>query len=109
MIIVISELKGWIAKVNSGLAIPRKVSIHKLPVSFIESSLKNSCILQSTILLFRGGEMLLVVFQYQKTMENVGKRGGASMSPGSNEPDGSNAPYYDDVISFTVVNDQAFY
>ncbi len=30
------------------------------------------------------------------------------MSPGGNEPDGGNAPYYDDVISFTVVNDQGF-
>lgn len=32
----------------------------------------------------------------------------ASMSPGSNEPNGDNAPEYNDVISFTVVNDQGF-
>ncbi|WP_343645279.1 hypothetical protein [Enterobacter sp.] len=32
----------------------------------------------------------------------------ASMSPGPNEPDGMNAPEYDKVISFTVVNDQGF-
>lgn len=30
------------------------------------------------------------------------------MSPGGNEPNGDNAPPYDDVLSFTVVNDQGF-
>jgi hypothetical protein len=29
-------------------------------------------------------------------------------SPGENEPDGMNAPPYDDILSLTVVNDQAF-
>ncbi len=41
----------------------------------------------------------------------MGKRGKEVVHlchQGSNEPDGSNAPYYDDVISFTVVNDQGF-
>ncbi len=57
---------------------------------------------------FRGGEMLLVVFQYQKTMGKRGKEVVHLCHRGSNEPDGSNAPYYDDVISFTVVNDQGF-
>ena len=32
----------------------------------------------------------------------------APISPGSNEPDGGNAPSYEDVLSFTVVNDQGF-
>ncbi|WP_431622282.1 T6SS immunity protein Tli3 family protein [Enterobacter hormaechei] len=47
-------------------------------------------------------------FSVSKDYGKTWERGGASMSPGSNEPDGSNAPYYDDVISFTVVNDQGF-
>ncbi|MDF1893718.1 MULTISPECIES: T6SS immunity protein Tli3 family protein [Rahnella] len=34
--------------------------------------------------------------------------GGARISPGPNEPNGDDTPYYDDVISFTVVNDQGF-
>ncbi|WP_420841607.1 T6SS immunity protein Tli3 family protein [Enterobacter oligotrophicus] len=33
---------------------------------------------------------------------------GAHYSPGENEPDGMNLPPYDDIISFTVVNDQGF-
>jgi hypothetical protein len=41
---------------------------------------------------------------YGKTWE----RGSGMMSPGPNEPDESNAPYYDSVISFTVVNDQGY-
>ena len=32
----------------------------------------------------------------------------SNMSPGPNEPDGSNAPEYEKDISFTVVNDQGF-
>ncbi|MEI9481677.1 hypothetical protein V5093_08435 [Enterobacter cancerogenus] len=47
-------------------------------------------------------------FSVSKDYGKTWERGGATMSPGSNEPDGSNAPYYDDVISFTVVNDQGF-
>ncbi len=47
-------------------------------------------------------------FSVSKDYGKTWERGGASMSPRSNEPDGSNAPYYDDVISFTVVNDQGF-
>jgi hypothetical protein len=47
-------------------------------------------------------------FSVSKDYGQTWERGGASMSPGENEPDGSNAPYYDDVLSFTVVNDQAF-
>src|SRR5476649_1081730 len=39
---------------------------------------------------------------YGKTWQPVGA------SPGPNEPDGDNAPPQDDVISFTVVNDQGF-
>ncbi|QFH52253.1 hypothetical protein [Leclercia adecarboxylata] len=47
-------------------------------------------------------------FSVSKDYGKTWERGGASMSPGGNEPDGGNAPYYDDVISFTVVNDQGF-
>ncbi|HCT9386247.1 hypothetical protein [Enterobacter cloacae complex sp. I1M] len=47
-------------------------------------------------------------FSVSKDYGKTWERGGASMSSGSNEPDGSNAPYYDDVISFTVVSDQGF-
>ncbi|EJK8936928.1 type VI secretion system Vgr family protein [Enterobacter hormaechei] len=47
-------------------------------------------------------------FSVSKDYGQTWERGGASMSPGENEPDGSNAPYYDDVLSFTVVNDQGF-
>ena len=47
-------------------------------------------------------------FSVSKDYGKTWEKGGASMSPGGNEPDGSNAPYYDDVISFTVVNDQVF-
>ncbi|HCM9480801.1 TPA: hypothetical protein QCJ33_001592 [Enterobacter roggenkampii] len=32
----------------------------------------------------------------------------SSFSPGENEPNGDNAPPYDDILSFTVVNDQGF-
>ncbi|WP_420803977.1 T6SS immunity protein Tli3 family protein [Rahnella ecdela] len=32
----------------------------------------------------------------------------APMSPGPNEPNGDNVPSYEDVMSFTVVNDQGF-
>ncbi|HCM9127422.1 TPA: hypothetical protein R4104_004025 [Enterobacter asburiae] len=47
-------------------------------------------------------------FSVSKDYGQTWVKGGASMSPGENEPDGSNAPYYDDVLSFTVVNDQGF-
>ncbi|EMG9277944.1 TPA: T6SS immunity protein Tli3 family protein [Enterobacter cloacae] len=47
-------------------------------------------------------------FSVSKNYGQTWERGGASMSPGENEPDGSNAPYYDDVLSFSVVNDQGF-
>ncbi|WP_312417141.1 hypothetical protein [Pseudescherichia sp.] len=47
-------------------------------------------------------------FSVSKDYGRTWELGGASMSPGKNEPDGSNAPYYDDVVSFTVVNDQGF-
>ncbi|PSN09502.1 T6SS immunity protein Tli3 family protein [Siccibacter turicensis] len=33
---------------------------------------------------------------------------GAHYSPGENEPNGDNRPPYDDILSFTVVNDQGF-
>ncbi|EOF4944961.1 hypothetical protein ACK1SI_002792 [Enterobacter kobei] len=32
----------------------------------------------------------------------------SSFSPGENEPNGDNAPPYDDILSFTVVNNQGF-
>ncbi|MEG5434863.1 hypothetical protein [Enterobacter asburiae] len=47
-------------------------------------------------------------FSVSKDYGQTWVKGGASMSSGENEPDGSNAPYYDDVLSFTVVNDQGF-
>ncbi|MNC26570.1 hypothetical protein D3C75_747070 [compost metagenome] len=47
-------------------------------------------------------------FSVSKDYGQTWEKGGASMSPGENEPDGSNAPYYDDILSFTVVNDQGF-
>jgi len=40
-------------------------------------------------------------FSVSKDYGRTWELGGASMSPGKNEPDGSNAPYYDDVVSFT--------
>ncbi|MBX4420559.1 hypothetical protein K4H00_21390, partial [Mycobacterium tuberculosis] len=33
---------------------------------------------------------------------------GAHYSPGENEPNGEDRPPYDDILSFTVVNDQGF-
>ena len=33
---------------------------------------------------------------------------GAHYSPGENEPNGDDRPPYDDILSFTVVNDQGF-
>ena len=47
-------------------------------------------------------------FSVSKDYGQTWVKGGASMSAGENEPDVSNAPYYDDVLSFTVVNDQGF-
>ncbi|MCQ4444332.1 hypothetical protein NOX22_06965 [Enterobacter cloacae] len=47
-------------------------------------------------------------FSVSKDYGKTWEKGGASMSPGGNEPDGSNAPYYNDVVSFTVVNDQGY-
>ena len=47
-------------------------------------------------------------FSVSKDYGQTWVKGGASMSSGENEPDVSNAPYYDDVLSFTVVNDQGF-
>ena len=46
-------------------------------------------------------------FTVSKDYGRTWERGGASMR-GPNEPDGSDAPYYKDVLSFTVVNDQGF-
>jgi hypothetical protein len=47
-------------------------------------------------------------FKVSKDYGQTWELGSASMSPGPNEPNGDNAPYYDDVLSVTVVNDQGF-
>ncbi|MFP2513531.1 T6SS immunity protein Tli3 family protein [Buttiauxella agrestis] len=47
-------------------------------------------------------------FSVSKNYGKTWEKGGASMSPGTNEPNGENAPYYENVLSFTVVNDQGF-
>jgi hypothetical protein len=47
-------------------------------------------------------------FSASKDYGQTWERGGARISPGPNEPNGDDTPYYDDVISFTVVNDQGF-
>jgi hypothetical protein len=47
-------------------------------------------------------------FSVSKDSGKTWEIGGAHMSPGGNEPNGDNAPFYDDVLSFTVVNDQGF-
>ena len=51
---------------------------------------------------------LVAGFTVSKDNGKTWERGSGMMSPGPNEPDGSNAPYYDSVISFTVVNDQGY-
>lgn len=66
------ELKGWDCEGELWFSDTKKGIHSQIASQFYRIFTKNSCILQSTILLFRGGEMLLVVFQYQKTM---GKRG----------------------------------
>ncbi|CAM3948416.1 hypothetical protein RABR111495_20340 [Rahnella bruchi] len=47
-------------------------------------------------------------FKVSKDYGQTWELGSASMSPGPNEPNGDNAPYYDDVLSVTVINDQGF-
>ncbi|MEN4908137.1 T6SS immunity protein Tli3 family protein [Rahnella bonaserana] len=47
-------------------------------------------------------------FTVSKDYGQTWEIGSARMSPGPNEPNGDNAPPYDDAISFTVVNDQGF-
>ncbi|TDN64849.1 T6SS immunity protein Tli3 family protein [Scandinavium goeteborgense] len=55
-----------------------------------------------------GWETVTSGFAVSKDSGKTWEIGGAHMSPGGNEPNGDNAPYYDDVLSFTVVNDQGF-
>ena len=49
-----------------------------------------------------GGDSFRVSKDYGKTWQLV------QFSPGENEPNGDSSPPYDDIISFTVVNDQGF-
>ncbi|ELW1647683.1 hypothetical protein KI694_00105 [Enterobacter oligotrophicus] len=49
-----------------------------------------------------GGGAFRVSKDYGKTWQLV------QFSPGENEPNGDSSPPYDDIISFTVVNDQGF-
>ncbi|WP_310608733.1 T6SS immunity protein Tli3 family protein [Buttiauxella brennerae] len=51
---------------------------------------------------------LVAGFTVSKDYGKTWERGSGTMSPGPNEPNGSNAPEYDNVVSFTVVNDQGF-
>ncbi len=98
------ELKGWNCEGELWYT-DTKRGIHTLPVSQFYRIFTRKYVHPS--------ERYIALMSFDSTGFMVSKDYGqtwhnAKFSPGSNEPDGMNSPAWEDVISFTVVNDQGF-
>jgi hypothetical protein len=97
------ELKGWDCEGELWYTDTQR-GIHTEPVSqFYRIFTKNLFILPNVISLLLVG--MLVGSSIQRLWKNMA---GRTVFSGENELNGMNAPQQEDVLSFTVVNDQGF-